>query len=66
MVAAQRPSGGRVTRMMSSVVAVGTNELKQVPIAISVETPLTRAFPGRVSVLCYIQRGSAALDPLQY
>ena len=52
--------------MMSSVVAVGTNELKQVPIAISVEKSLTRAFPGRAVIVRYIQRGSAELDPLQY
>ena len=37
-----------------------------VPIAISVETPLTRAFPGRAVIVRYIQRGSAELDPLQY
>ena len=29
-----------------------------VPIAISVETPLTRAFPGRAVTVRYIQRGS--------
>ena len=36
------------------------------PIAISVETSLTRPFPGRAVIVCYIQRGSAELDPLQY
>ena len=56
-------SGQSVLRAFKDV----TTEFSMgVPIAISVETSLTRPFPGRAVIVCYIQRGSAELDPLQY
>ena len=45
---------------------VSTDSSMGAPIAISVETSLTRPFPGRAVIVRYIQRGSAELDPLQY